>query len=32
MLGNTPVNYQTTSQAQSELIPEKGRYDNRLTD
>ena len=32
MLGNTPVNYQTSSQAQSELIPEKGRYDNRLTD
>ena len=32
MLGNTPVNYQTTSQAQSELNPEKGRYDNRLTD
>ena len=32
MLGDTPVNYQTTSQAQSELIPEKGRYDNRLTD
>ena len=32
MLGNTPVNYQTSSQAQSELIPEKGRFDNRLTD
>ena len=32
MLGTTPVNYQTSSQAQSELIPEKGRYDNRLTD
>ena len=32
MLGNTPINYQTSSQAQSELIPEKGRYDNRLTD
>ena len=32
MLGSTPVNYQTSSQAQSELIPEKGRYDNRLTD
>ena len=32
MLGDTPVNYQTSSQAQSELIPEKGRYDNRLTD
>ena len=23
MLSNTPVNYQTSSQAQSELIPEK---------
>ena len=32
MLGNTPVNYQTSSQAQSEMIPIKGRYDNRLTD
>ena len=32
MLGNTPVNYQTSSQAQSELIPKEGRYDNRLTD
>ncbi len=32
MLGNTPVNYQTSSQAQSESIPEKGRFDNRLTD
>jgi hypothetical protein len=32
MLGTTPVNYQTSSQAQSELIPEKGRYDNRLTE
>ena len=32
MLGNTPVNYQTSSQAQSEMIPLKGRYDNRLTD
>jgi hypothetical protein len=32
MLGNSPMNYQTSSQAQSEKIPEKGRYDNRLTD
>ena len=32
MLGTTPVNYQTSSQAQSEKIPIKGRYDNRLTD
>ena len=32
MLGDTPINYQTSSQAQSELIPEKGRINNRLTD
>ncbi len=31
MLGDLPVDYKTTSQEQSELIPEKGRYDNRLS-
>jgi len=33
MLGNTPVNYQTSSQAQNESIPNDGKYhNNRLTD
>ena len=33
MLGNTPVNYQTSAQAQSESIPKDGKYhSNRLTD
>lgn len=31
MLGDIPTNYQTSSQAQSANIPEKGRYDNRLS-
>ena len=33
MLGNTPVNYQTSSQAQNESIPNDGKYhNNRLTE
>ena len=33
MLGNTPVNYQTSTQAQSESIPKDGKYhNNRLTE
>ena len=33
MLGNTPVNYQTSAQAQSQQIPNDGRYhNNRLTE
>ena len=33
MLGTTPVNYQTSSQAQSQAIPNDGRYhNNRLTE
>ena len=33
MLGNTPVNYQTSAQAQSQSIPNDGRYhNNRLTE
>ena len=33
MLGNIPVNYQTSAQAQSESIPKDGKYhNNRLTD
>ena len=33
MLGNTPVNYQTSAQAQSESIPKDGKYHtNRLTE
>ena len=33
MLGNTPVNYQTSAQAQSEAIPNDGKYhNNRLNE
>ena len=33
MLGTSPVNYQTSSQAQSESIPNDGKYhNNRLTE
>ena len=31
VLGDAKINYQTSSKAQSELIPEKGRHNNQLT-